>query len=172
MVQVGYSVVGTDKVKAHLTEILNKLTRNGPDSLGDALALKGKAVAEQKFSTAQYDGTNDVRVLPPIAEGKYTTALRAEGHSVLFIEFGSGVHYTEEHPQAAELGMIRGAYGHHLGLLDSWRYKGDPGTNGEEDEDHPGYIKTHGNPPARAMYEADKEMRNRLAETAMEVLRK
>lgn len=171
MVQVGYTVKGTDAINRHLDAILSKLTDNGSDGLKQALAFKGLTTAAAKFATAQYDGTNDVMVQQPYSEGD-AVILEARGEAVAFIEFGTGVHYSEEHPKAAELGMIRGGYGYHLGNLDSWRYVGDPGTNGVEDDRHPGYIKTHGNPPARAMYEAGKEMRNELAETAREVLRK
>ena len=171
MVSVGYSVTGTDAVKRHLDEILSRLKDNGPEGLTHSLAEKGRVVAENRFNTAQYDGTNDVQVLPPFESGQ-STILRAEGEAVAFIEFGTGVHYTEQHPQALELGMTRGGYGYHLGMLDHWRYQGDPGTNGIDDPTHDGYIITYGNPPARAMYEASKEIRNNIGETAREVLRR
>lgn len=174
MVSVGYSVTGTDAVKRHLDEMLSRLKDNGPEGLTHSLAEKGRVVAENRFNTAQYDGTNDVQVLPPFESGQ-STILRAEGDAVAFIEFGTGVHYTEQHPQALELGMIRGGYGYHLGNLDAWRYHGEPGTNGVEiptPMNHSGAILTHGNPPARAMYEASKEIRNNIGETAREVLRR
>ena len=171
MVQVGYTVRGVEQINRHLDMILARLTDNGSDGLKQALALKGLGVAAAKFAIAQYDGTNDVRVQQPYEEGD-SVILEARGEAVAFIEFGTGVHYSEEHPLAAERGMTRGGFGYHLGKLDSWRYVGDPGTNGEDDPNHPGYIRTHGNPPARAMYEAGKEMRNEIAETAREVLRK
>ncbi len=57
-------------------------------------------------------------------------AVVAVGASVLFIEFGAGVTYPDNHPQAAELGMKRGEYGKGHGKQSSWGYYGDPGTNG------------------------------------------
>ena len=89
-----------------------------------------------------------------------------------FIEFGSGVHYVEQHPKASEMGAVRGGYGQNKGLKDTWAYYGDPGTNGEPakgKKGEKGLVFTHGNPPARAMYDAGKEMRERIAEIAREV---
>ena len=78
---------------------------------------------------------------------------------------------NEIHPKAGEFGAVRGGYGLHLGLNDSWRYRGDPGTNGEiiTFGRHAGQVLTHGNPPARAMYETGKEIRARISAVAAEV---
>ena len=55
-------------------------------------------------------------------------------------------------------------------------YYGEPGTNGrvvrtqqKEGEEAVDVIRTHGNPPARAMYDAGKAMRERIVEIAREV---
>lgn len=138
------------------------------------LAKIGIATADVQFKKAEYDGTNDVLVEQnPVWTSPTTLKVVASGKSITFIEFGSGVHYTEEHPKAAELGMIRGAYGHGLGKFDSWRYKGEPGSNGEviREGPHKGEVRTHGNPPARAMYDAGKDMRDNVAKIAKEVFR-
>lgn len=72
--------------------------------------------------------------------------ISATGKSITFIEFGAGVHYAAEgHPKAGDFGFTRGGYGYHLGKLDSWRYSGNPGTNGEviTDGKHQGEVKTY-----------------------------
>lgn len=132
----------------------------------------GVDVAKVKFQSAQYDGENDVKMDEPKWLSDNRLIISATGKAVIFIEFGSGVHYSSEsHPKAAEFGYKRGTYGHGLGKLDSWRYEGSPGTHGEiiKEGKHKGEIRTHGNPANRCMYEAGKEMRKKIRETAKEV---
>ena len=49
---------------------------------------------------------------------KNKIAVVAVGSATLFIEFGTGVKYPDNHPEAAEHGMIRGGYGYRLGRLE------------------------------------------------------
>lgn len=140
------------------------------ERLMNRLGEIGVETARVRFSEAQYDGINDVSVSAEWVDDDLLV-IHADGQAVAFIEFGTGVHYTESHPKAADFGAIRGSYGYGLGRLDSWRYRGEPGTNGEiiAEGKHKGMVKTHGNPPAYAMYDAGREMRNRIAEVAKEV---
>lgn len=56
-----------------------------------------------------------------------TVAVVAVGGAVLFIEFGTGVKYPDNHPEAGKNGFTRGGYGYHLGRLkNGWRYTGNP----------------------------------------------
>lgn len=132
------------------------------------IGLEGAAV---RFRNAQYDGTNDVAVAAsPIWDGD-TLKVVASGTTVLFIEFGTGVHYaSQSHPKAGEFGFTRGGYGYGLGRLDSWRYRGEAGTDGEVLES--GEIKTYGNPANRCMYETAEEMRRAVEQIAKEVFGK
>ena len=85
------------------------------------------------------------------------------------------MHYAAEgHPKAGDFGFTRGGYGYHLGKLDSWRYSGNPGTNGEviTDGKHQGEVKTYGNPANRALYDSAKEMREQITKIAEEVFGK
>lgn len=68
-----------------------------------ALGEEGVQVATAKFQTAVYDGTNDVSVS---VESRDTNkvAVVAVGSSVLFIEFGTGVKYPDNHPEAGKNG--------------------------------------------------------------------
>lgn len=133
-----------------------------------ALGEEGVQVATAKFQTAVYDGTNDVSVS---VESRDTNkvAVVAVGSSVLFIEFGTGVKYPDNHPEAGNNGFTRGGYGYKLGRLEKgWRYTGDPGSNGEviTTGKHAGEVHTYGNPANMSMYETVRELEEKFAEIA------
>lgn len=136
----------------------------------DRLAQEGMEIASVKFSQAVYDGTNDVSVTVE-PRGNNVRAVVATGGATLFIEFGTGVTYPDDHPEAGELGMKRGEYGQGHGKQHSWGYYGDPGTNGVLKEKKNGgfVVITHGNPANMPMYETVKELQDRLTEIAKEV---
>lgn len=136
----------------------------------DRLAQEGMEIASIKFSQAVYDGTNDVSVTVK-PRGNNVRAVVATGGATLFIEFGTGVTYPDDHPEAGELGMKRGEYGQGHGKQHSWGYYGDPGTNGVLKEKKNGgfVVITHGNPANMPMYETVKELQDRLTEIAKEV---
>lgn len=138
-----------------------------------ALADEGLEVASVNFQSAIYDGTNDVTVR---LEEKSDTcvAIVATGESVLFIEFGSGIRYPDNHPEAADLGMVRGEYGYGQGgNLWGWTYRGDPGTNGMMIYQGPqgGKVHTFGNPANMAMYKSKEELENRFADIARRIFK-
>lgn len=136
----------------------------------DRLAQAGFEVASARFAKAAYDGTNNASVsLETRSEG--VRAVVAVGASVLFIEFGTGVTYPDNHPQAAELGMKRGEYGQGHGKQSSWGYYGDPGTNGvvKMKKDGSTVVITHGNPANMPMYETVKELEAMLSDLVKEV---
>ena len=136
----------------------------------DRLAQAGFEVASARFAKAAYDGTNDASVsMETRSDG--VRAVVAVGASVLFIEFGTGVTYPDNHPQAAELGMKRGEYGKGHGKQSSWGYYGDPGTNGvvKMKKDGSTVVITHGNPANMPMYETVKELEAMLPDLVKEV---
>ena len=136
----------------------------------DRLAQAGFEVASARFAKAAYDGTNDASVsMETRREG--VRAVVAVGASVLFIEFGTGVTYPDNHPQAAELGMKRGEYGKGHGKQSFWGYYGDPGTNGvvKMKKDGSTVVITHGNPANMPMYETVKELEAMLPDLVKEV---
>lgn len=136
----------------------------------DRLAQAGFEVASARFAKAAYDGTNDASVsMETRSEG--VRAVVAVGASVLFIEFGTGVTYPDDHPQAAELGMKRGEYGQGHGKQSSWGYYGDPGANGvvKMKKDGSTVVITHGNPANMPMYETVKELEAMLPDLVKEV---
>ena len=164
-------VTGLDSLIKRLTSYQKSLEEKQRRLL-EKLVKVGIDVASAKFQTAQYDGENDVVVnRQPEWVGDNKLFLTATGNAITFIEFGTGIHYAEQHPKAAALGAIRGAYGQGKGSHDSWGYYGTPGTNGQvvKESDKGTVVLTHGNPPARAMYDSAKEMRNQVVTIAREV---
>ncbi|MBQ3265206.1 MAG: hypothetical protein IJH07_05460 [Ruminococcus sp.] len=157
-----------DTVIAQLRQYRDKLNERIHTML-QRLAAIGVDTADVAFKTAQYDGDNDVVVNAPEWISDTQLIISATGSAVTFIEFGSGVHYVKQHPKAVQLGAIRGGYGKGRGKRDTWGYYGNPGTNGRTVPGKAGLVLTHGNPPARAMYDAGKEMRERVTEIAREV---
>ena len=86
------------------------------------LALIGAHEASVRFTTAMYDGINDVSVsLEPTDKGY---KILAEGEAVCFIEFGAGVHHNGKEPypnRPKEVAKI-GEYGKGRGKRDTWVY--------------------------------------------------
>lgn len=136
------------------------------------LTEEGFNIASAKFAASTYDGTNDVTATVE-DRGDGVCAVVATGSAVLFIEFGTGVTYADNHPQAAELGMRRGEYGKGRGKRSSWGYYGEPGTNGivKENKNGRAVVITHGNPANMPMYETVKELEVMLKSIAEEVFK-
>ena len=135
------------------------------------LANEGLEIMSVKFSQAIYDGTNDVSCQIEQTE-KSKVALVAIGNAVLFIEFGTGVKYPDNHPEAAVNGMIRGEYGKGKGANpNGWRYVGEAGTNGvlSPNARKKSVIHTYGNPANMCMYQTIRELENRFEEIARRV---
>jgi len=138
------------------------------------LATLGIDTASVAFKTAIYDGDNDVIVHTPEWVGSDKIIIRATGKSVTFIEFGTGVHYFVQHPLALEMGAYRGLYGKQKGSNpNGWSYYGVGGTNGKfiRTTTKGNIYRTKGNPPARAMYLASKEIRNNIVSLAKEIFK-
>lgn len=125
----------------------------------DRLALLGASTASVRFARAIYTGLKDVNVtVEPITNGY---VIKAEGESVLFLEFGSGIRYGSGHPENAKYGMGPGTYPSEKGNWDNpngWYIPKDRGGG-----------HTYGNPPAMAMYEARKAIEQELVRIVKEV---
>lgn len=165
------SVTGIDAILNHIERIEKSLDENIHSFL-EKLAEVGIKVAVDRFATAEYSGLNDVTVdESPEWIDEHTFVITARGQAVTFIEFGAGVHYSEQHPKATELGFQRGTYGKGKGSQNVWGYYGEPGNNAitTKETKNGTLVLTHGNPPARAMYESGKEMRQQIEKIAKEV---
>lgn len=135
------------------------------------LADMGYQVAKARFTSAIYDGDNDVSV--QVEKTGTKAVIRASGKSVLFIEFGTGVKY----PEHAKSPYLRGTYGRKQGAnKKGWVYKGNPGTNGipvttRKGLVKPGIYRTFGNPPAEAMWGATEAISENIEKVWREVMR-
>lgn len=177
-IHVPLTVAGIDNAIRELRDYQKWLERKQKEFL-DALAQEGLQVAESGFANAVYDGTNDV--VCHIADlGDRKRAVVATGHKdpntgddvVLFIEFGTGILYPDDHPESAENGMIRGGYGYGMGNnIWGWTYTGDPGSNGQiiNRGYQSGKVHTFGNPANKALFRSKIELEERFADIARRV---
>lgn len=94
------------------------------------------------------------------------TVVFTEGEDAIWAEFGAGVWFngsagSSPHPKGAELGMIIGSYGKGNGKKETWRYKDADGN----------VYETHGTPASMPMWNAYKDVIDRLPAIASEVFR-
>lgn len=134
----------------------------------EKLSMIGVQEASVRFTTAMYDGINDVTVSLDKTSDGY--AIVADGQAVAFIEFGAGVYHNtgEPYPNPRPAGVVGiGEYGQGKGKRRAWFYKGQPGTSGEVQKN--GVVKTRGNPAAMPMWYASEEMKKSILQIAQEV---
>ena len=158
---VPLSVSGIQKIQDELT-VYRKWQEEKARELAERLAALGATVASIRFSRAVYTGKKDVEVTVEELPNGYK--VKADGESVLLIEFGSGVTYGYGHPEAGEFGMGPGTY---------------PDGKGHWDDPKGWYLPksaggghTYGNPPAMPMYEARKQIEQELPIIVKEVFSK
>ena len=157
---VPLSESGIQKIQDELM-VYRKWQEEKARELAERLAALGTTVASIRFSRAVYTGKKDVEVTVEGLPNGYK--VKADGESVLFIEFGSGVTYGYGHPEAGEFGMGPGTY---------------PDGKGHWDDPKGWYLPksaggghTFGNPPAMPMYEARKAIEQELPRIVKEVFR-
>jgi hypothetical protein len=120
----------------------------------------GVSVATVGFSTADYDGENDVLVTE--TQNGNRAAVIAYGETVGFIEFGTGVRFDEYDSSTTEFKPpAHGTYGKGRGANPKgWYFKPNAGVAGRH---------TYGNAPAEAMLTARDTMVERIVQVAREV---
>lgn len=123
------------------------------------LAEIGVSVASTGFATADYDGVNDVQVRIEFS-GNHAAVI-AEGETVGFIEFGTGVKFPEWDNSGMEYTPPKhGTYGKgHGARPHGWYFKQGEGA----------VRHTYGNHPAEAMRTARDVMIERVTQIAREV---
>lgn len=132
------------------------------------LTNNGAYWARMHFADAVYDGDRGVDVTFEERDDDNAFAIIASGKSVVFIEFGSGVRYPDDHPLAHSMGMFRGVYGAGKGNNPKgWAYYGEQGTNGRRLKE--GVYRTYGNPANQCMYRTMQELRNDFERTARRI---
>lgn len=157
-VRVPLSTAGIEQLEKELQEY-RKWQEAKAKELSEQLATLGASVASIRFARATYTGIKDTTItVEQIANGY---AVKADGESVLFLEFGSGLTYGGGHPENSEFGMGPGTYPDGKGHWD------DP--NGWWVPKSAGGYHTYGNPPAMPMYEARKTIIRELPRIVKEV---
>lgn len=140
-------------------EAYQKWLSEKTDELVTELAKEGVAIATAKFATAQYDGDNDVLV-DWTSEGHGRAIVRASGSTALFIEFGTGIAYSDSHPEATA-DVFHGTWSEgplgkgHWADPNGWYY-----AHGK---------KSIGNPANMPMYETVRELETKFTEIARRV---
>lgn len=158
--------VVAEQVRAYMRQLRSKYSK-----ALERIAVIGEGTARVKFANAMYAGKNDVEVEVKRVSSTHYQVI-ASGETVLFIEFGTGIN----NPELVEpngLTYEHGTYGKGKGAdPNGWVYVGEQGNAGKplkyftKDKDKErgeGVFKTYGNPPARAMYDASKDMRKEIA---------
>ena len=130
------------------------------DALAKRLAAYGLRQVRIGYNAAVYDQDKDKEVSVE-NRGDNTYAVVAEGHDILFLEFGSGIKYGSGHPLDSEFGYGPGTYPGQTHVPDPgyWWYTGKDG------ESH----FSVGNAPSMVMYLTANELRNELVSIAKEV---
>ena len=167
VISLGLNTGDIDSAIRELEQYKKEIARKSKLLL-EKLSMIGVHEASVRFSTAMYDGVNDVTVSLDETSNGYS--IIANGSAVAFIEFGSGVYHntSEPYPNPRPEGIVGiGEYGQGKGKRRAWFYKGEPGTNGEVDSK--GVVKTRGNPAAMPMWYASEEMKNSILQIAREV---
>lgn len=138
--------------------------------LAKALADKGLDVAKVRFANAQYAGSNDVSC--HVEQNGAACSIIADGKSVAFIEFGTGVMHSAYGGELPDGVGEHGTYGKENGKHKRWYYYGESGNAGTpvKEVDGKGQLNyTSGNEPAMAMWGAVEEMASQVEATWREV---
>ena len=144
-------------------DIAQTVLKNIPDLL-KAIEEAGMEEAEMFYSGLYDDNKSPKDVQISSKRGDDYVEITAEGESVLFMEFGAGVHYNglDPHPERPPEVSNIGEYGKGKGKQDSWRFYDSNGT----------LQKTHGTRAYRPMYEAKKSIMEFVENHGKEILTK
>ena len=101
-ITVPLSTAGIERLQKELSDY-RQWQKQKAKELAERCAMLGASVASLEFSRAIYTGTKDATVKVVKKGNGYI--VKADGKSVLFIEFGTGITYGFGHPEAQEHGM-------------------------------------------------------------------
>lgn len=168
-IKVRLSDAGLRDAERQIQEYKATLNRKAR-ALAFRLSCLGLEVAKIRFENAEYAGSNDVKC--HINQKDKTCIIVAEGKSVAFIEFGTGIHHNGYGGELPPGVGAHGSYGQGKGAGRRWYYYGDPGNAGTYVDTVPGKGQlnyTDGNEPAMAMWGAVEEMASQVEATWREV---
>jgi len=160
-IKVSLSPSSIDAAIKQLENYSKDLERKAQE-LCKRLADMGAMYAEWNFSGVLYAGDIDYKITVDRIDAN-TYAIKANGETVLLMEFGAGVKHGYGHPQAAEFGMGPSTYPNGKGHWDDpkgWWF-GEKGN----------WTHTYGNAPGMPMYNAAKDLRKEILDIALEVFK-
>lgn len=161
-ISVPLSAKGIARLLKALDEYERDMNRKAQE-LVTRLAQEGMEIARFTFDIAAYDGVKDVTVyIEP--RGELRTAVVAVGQSVLFLEFGAGYLLGYGHPEP--MGFGPGTYPGkgHWNNPNGWHLP-------KAVQEATGIEHSVGNAPSMGMYNAEKELEQRIQEIATEVFK-
>lgn len=173
---VNVKIMGAEELIRDLNEFANQ-TEDKCNKLIDGLLKEGEKKASSKFGSAIYSGNNDVKVRTEKENLK--GSIIAEGDSVAFIEFGTGV-FNASHPLQSEVSGIvaHGTYGKGRGSnLKGWIYRGEQGNGsavpvlGRDKKPQEGKWRTFGEPANKCMYDTALELEQLIEPMAKEIFK-
>ena len=168
-IKVRLSDAGLRDAERQIQEYKATLNKKAQE-FAKALADKGLDVAKVRFANAEYAGSNNVSC--HVEQNGNTCTIVAEGKSVAFIEFGTGVSHSAYGGELPAGVGEHGTYGKWNGQHKRWYYYGESGNAGTpvKQVDGKGQLNyTSGNEPAMAMWGAVEEMASQVEATWREV---
>lgn len=168
-IKVRLSDAGLRDAERQIQEYKATLNKKAQE-FAKALADKGLDVAKIRFANAQYAGSNDVSC--HVEQNGAACSIIAEGKSVAFIEFGTGVMHSAYGGELPNGVGEHGTYGKENGKHKRWYYYGESGNAGTpvKEVDGKGQLNyTSGNDAAMAMWGAVEEMASQVEATWREV---
>lgn len=163
-----YSIEGADECAKFFEQYVKELPKR-VRAFEKALADIGYDQFKVSYADPFYAGSNDIEV--SFKEDTKGYEVKASGTTVLFVEFGTGVYYSQDNPYASVYGFERGGYGNHQGLNQTWVYRGEKGNRGwtPKGETRTDVVATHGNESANAIYKAEERISADIEKIAREV---
>ena len=164
-IKVRLSDAGLRDAERQIQEYKATLNKKAQE-FAKALADKGLDVAKIRFANAQYAGSNDVSC--HVEQNGAACSIIAEGKSVAFIEFGTGVMHSAYGGELPNGVGEHGTYGKENGKHKRWYYYGETGNAGTpvKEVDGKGQLNyTSGNDAAMAMWGAVEEMASQVEAT-------
>ena len=168
-IKVRLSDAGLRDAERQIQEYKTTLNKKAQE-FAKALADKGLDVVKVRFANAQYAGSNDVSC--HVEQNGAACSIIAEGKSVAFIEFGTGVMHSAYGGELPNGVGEHGTYGKENGKHKRWYYYGESGNAGTpvKEVDGKGQLNyTSGNDAAMAMWGAVEEMASQVEATWREV---
>ena len=161
-----------------ITRILNKVKRldrlNQPTYIKRilrALSEHGYNEVNVRYMSADFDNKKPDVNVNIVWEENNVVAIQADGVDVLFLEFGTGVHYNSprNYPQIDNNPRVAiGGYGKHHGRQQSWYYPRENNPSGTPKQTATGvsdkWNYTRGTPSAKGLYYAIEKMKKEVIE--------